>query len=162
MPAPLYAMKNPGELPVPRAIAILMVCVFSLPWVVIPMTVSALGDSPWLLGVWVGACFPLAMLYALERLMGRYAVIVNDDGSLRVMLPFKTLEVAPGEPQRVAFNTARMHVGGTVQTRTWVQLIGAADRLLTQFATSAFSGEQVQGLLDALRRVNPALPIQQD
>lgn len=161
MPAPLYEMKNPGELPVPKAIALLMVCAFSLPLMVIPMTVSEVGESPWLLLVWIGACFPLALLWGLKRLMGRYAVTVNDDGSLRVTLPFRTLALAPGELRRVALNSVRMHVGGSVQTRTWVQLIGSADRLLTQFATSAFSAEQVQGLLAALRRVNPGLSIQQ-
>ena len=161
MRAALYEMKNPGELPVPKSIQFILYGVFSIPLVVIPVTLSEVPKSPWLMLVYAAACLPLALMWGLKRLMGRYAVAVHEDGSLVVTLPFKTQRFAAGSLQRVALNTVRMHVGGTVQTRTWVQLIGAADRLLTQFASNAFSNEQVQALFRALRQVHPQLPIQQ-
>lgn len=159
MSQPLFVMQNPGELPVPLFIQFIMYAVFSLPLIVIPITLREVPESPWLLLVYVAACFPLALMWGLKRLMGRYAVAVHEDGRLVVTLPFKSQTFAAGALQRVAFNTVRAQVGGTVQNRTWVQLIGAGDTLLTQFASTAFSGEQIQDLLQALRQVNPQLPI---
>lgn len=159
MQEPLYQIKNPGELPLPKPIIWLMYAVFSLPLVVIPMTISSVPESPMILLAWPVCFFPLGLMWALKRLMGRYAITVFHDGRLEVTLPFKTDRFGPGVLRRVGLNQVRMHVGGGVSTRTFVQLIGDADQLLTQFDASAFAADQVEGLLQALRQINPQLPI---
>ena len=55
-----------------------------------------LGEHPILIPlVWLLFCFPVAVLIALGRLMGRYALAVERDGAVEIVYPFKTLRLAP-------------------------------------------------------------------
>ncbi|AVP99431.1 hypothetical protein C7S18_20655 [Ahniella affigens] len=155
----LYQIKNPGELPLPKPLVWFMYLMFSIPLLMIPMTLTEIPENPWLLVAYPFCFLPLGIMWLLKRLMGRYGITVGQDGRLEVMLPFKTDRFAPGTLKRVALHQTRMHMSGRVTTRTFLQLIGAQDKLLTHFDVAAFTQADVEGLLGALRQLDPQLPI---
>lgn len=156
----LYQIRNPGELPLPKPIVWLMYGMFSLPLLMIPMTLADVPETPWLLVAYPFCFLPLGTLWLLKRLMGRYGITLFHDGRLDVTLPFKTDRFAAGTLKRVAIHQTRMHISGRVNARTFVQLIGANDKLLTHFDVAAFATAEVEGLLVALRQIDSQLPIQ--
>lgn len=156
----LYQIKNPGELPLPKPIVWLMYVMFSMPLLMIPMTLTDVPETPGLLLAYPFCFLPLGVLWLLKRLMGRYAITLFHDGRLEVTLPFKTDRFAAGTLKRVAIHQTRMHISGRVTVRTFLQLIGANDKLLAHFDVAAFPQADVEGLLAALRQLDPQIPIQ--
>jgi hypothetical protein len=152
-----FQTGNPGKLALPGFATIFMAVVLGFPAVVLPpMTWDLQPEMPILLPVlWIGACFPLAVLYVLGRLMSRYALRVFSDGSIDIVFPFKTVPIDAGKLASV-----RQASGGSQRMRqVFVQFVTIDGKVAADVARNAFSTVQWSGFFDALRQAAPQVAV---
>ncbi|MBX3577903.1 MAG: hypothetical protein KF723_11885 [Rhizobiaceae bacterium] len=159
MAEPLFETGNPGRLGVPPAGMILMIVVFGFPAVMLPATTwSLVPEFPIMLpAFYLLALFPLAVLFVLRRLMSRYALRLLNDGTVELVLPFKTIRLSAATLSRVVFSRAGTANRGQ---QTFASFIDARGTVAASVAASAFSSGQWQGFLDALRTLAPHIAVE--
>jgi hypothetical protein len=150
----VFEARNPGKLPVPGCLGCFMVGVFGMPAVMLPlMTWKEVPQNPWLLLVYIGALFPLAVLYVLKRLMSRYNLRVFQDGLVEIVYPFKTVRITQAELASVALQST--YVAALNGPRTSLVFTSRDGRMLASLAPQAFGGDAITRFVETLRSVNP-------
>lgn len=159
----VFQTGNPGKLPVSGCMAAFMIAMFSIPLFAIPTTFPLLGEHPVLIPfTWLAACFPLAVLYVLARLMGRYALRVGAAGWVEIVFPFRTQRLQPGDFAAIVIQNTSLAVytAGGAMKRADVKFVRADGKVAAFVALSAFSAAQWEGFLAAVREVRPEVAIQ--
>lgn len=152
----VFETGNPGRLAVPGLLTVLMTALFGgIAAMLVATTWSLLPANPWLAAVWVAALFPLAVLWALKRLMARYALRVFADGAAEIVLPFKRVHIAPGALTAIARRDASV---GNGLRRTWIDFAGP-DGVHATVAARAFSPAQFDAFAAALRGAGAAVRV---
>lgn len=150
----VFEARNPGKLPVPGCLGCLMVAVFGMPALMLPLiTWKEVPQNPWLLLVYIGAFFPLGVLYVLKRLMSRYNLRVFQDGSVELVYPFKSVRIPQAELASVVLQSTYV---GAIQGPVTALVFASRDgRLLASLQPQAFGGDVIARFIAALRSVNP-------
>ncbi len=159
----VFEIRNRGGLPLSPVVQWIMIVVFSLPLILIPMTVGQVKAHPSLLLLWIGACFPLGVLWTLKRLFTRFAVARFADGSVRITQPFTTRTIARDQLATIVTKTNQAHVGGGTTARVavpWMFFFDHADKQLEKVSPSGFAGDDVSRLLAEIARLRPDVRIQ--
>lgn len=157
-----YEARNSGQLGVGGCLALSMFVVFGgMPLALIAMTWQDLGEAPlWLPLFWLVSFFPLAVLLCLRRLMARYALRIGRAGWVEIVLPFRTIRMAPGELAAIkAASVNAATPGAAPLRRAFVYFLGPDRAVKATVAMAAFSTEQWQGFYDALARVRPEVEV---
>jgi hypothetical protein len=158
----LFEMRNSGDFGVGGCLTIVMLVVFGgIPVMLVAMTFQELSEAPVLLPIfWLVSLFPLAVLYVLRRLMRRYAVRLRHDGTVELILPFKTIRLEPGELVAVRPDTVSVATPGTAPIRRrFAHFIGSDRSLKASLAMSAFSDEQWNEFFARLAQARPEVEI---
>ena len=139
-----------------------MLAIFGpLPFALIAFTLNRWHEAPVALTIfYVLSFFPLAALYVIGRLISRYALAVERDGTVEIVYPFKTVRLGPGDFVRVTTQAA--HLGynqGMAIRRPDVTFVRADNSIAASVAMNAFSNQQWQDFLAALRSARPGLRI---
>jgi hypothetical protein len=157
-----YEARNTGQLGVGGCLGIWMYVVFGgMPLALIAMTWQDLAEAPvWLPVFWLVSFFPLAMLLVLRRLMARHALRIGRAGWVEIVLPFKTIRLAPGELAAVKAASVTAATPGTAPIRRAYAYFLAPDRSVkATVAMAAFGQDQWAAFFDALARVRPDVEI---
>ena len=139
-----------------------MLAVFGpLPFALIAFTINRWHELPVALTIfYVLSFFPLAVLFVIGRLISRYALAVERDGTVEIVYPFKTVRLGPTDFSRVVVQTA--HLGynqGVPIHRPDVKFARADGSVAASVAMNAFSSEQWQAFLAALRGARPEVRV---
>jgi hypothetical protein len=160
----LFQTKPVEGLPLPRWILAIMVFSFSLPLMVIPITMKLVSSNPWVLVFWVGAAFPLTVLYLLRRLFTRFSMILYSDGGMLLIQPFARLLIAPGQLHSVMAMTQQAHISGQgAAVRVpipWLFFYDATDKQITRVSPMAFGAEDTSEFLRLLAQHFPGVKIE--
>lgn len=157
-----FEARNRGQLGVGGCLAIWMFVVFGgMPLALIAMTWQDLAEAPvWLPVFWLVSFFPLAMLLVLRRLMGRYALRIGRAGWVELVLPFKTIRLAPGELAAIkAASVNAATPGPAPMRRAFVYFLGPDRSVKATVAMAAFGQPQWADFYEALARVRPDVEI---
>jgi len=157
----LFQAGNKGGLPFSGCMKVFMFVMFSIPIFAIPTTFPLLPEHPILIPlVWLLFCFPVAVLIVLGRLMGRYALAVRRDGIVEIVYPFRTLRLGPADFSRVVVQSAHLgYAQGMPIRRPDVKFARHDDSIAASVAMNAFSAQQWQDFLAALRSARPDVRI---
>lgn len=139
-----------------------MLAVFGpLPFALIAFTLNVWHEMPVVLTIfYILSFFPLAVLFTVNRLISRYALAVERDGTVEIVYPFRTVRLGPGDFTRVTTQAA--HLGynqGMPIRRPDVKFVRPDDNIAASVAMNAFSQQQWQDFLSALRSVRPDVRI---
>jgi hypothetical protein len=159
----VFEIRNRGGLPLPPVVVWIMIAVFSLPLILIPMTIGEVKAHPTVLLAWVGACFPLGLLYVLKRLFTRFAVALFADGSVRITQPFTTRTIPRERLATIVTKTNQANIGGGATGRVavpWLFFFDSTDTQLEKVSPSGFDGGDVSNLLAEIQRLRPDVRIQ--
>lgn len=135
-----------------------MLAVFGpLPFALIAFTINVWHEAPVGLTIfYILSFFPLAVLFVIGRLISRYALAVERDGTVEIVYPFKTLRLSPSDFAWVTTQAA--HLGynqGMPIRRPDVKFVRADNHIAASVAMNAFSPQQWQDFLAALQSVRP-------
>ncbi len=160
----LFKTQPVEGLPVPGWIMAIMVFCFSLPLMVIPITIKEVPSNPWILLAWLAAPFPLSVLYVLRRLFTRFEMVLYADGGVHITKPFSQTMIASGQLHSIIALTRAAHVSGQGTAIRipipWLYFYDASDRQITMVSPSAFRAEDVSGFLNALARYFPKVLVE--
>ncbi len=160
----VFEIRNRGGLPLSPVVQWIMIAVFSLPLVLIPMTIGDVKAHPMVLLLWIAACFPLGLLWALKRLFTRFAVALFADGGVRITQPFTTRTIARDQLATIVTKTNQAHIGGgSAPGRVavpWMFFFDRTDKQLEKVSPSGFDGDDVSKLLAEIQRLRPDVRIQ--
>ena len=157
-----FEMRNTGDLGVGGCLATWMLVIFGgMPLVLVAMTWQELGEEPVLLPIfWLVSLFPLAVLFVLRRLMRRYAVRLRRDGGVEVILPFKTIRLAPAELAAVRTDTVSVATPASAPARRRFAYFISPDRQVkASLAMSAFGDDQWREFFSRLAELRPDVEV---
>ena len=158
----LFEMRNSGGFGVGGCLTTVMLVVFGgIPVMLVAFTFQEVSEAPVLLPLfWLASLFPLAVLFVLRRLMQRYAVRLERNGTVEVILPFKTIRMAPDELVAVRPDTVNVATSGTApMRRSFAHFIGPDRSVKASVAMSPFSDAQWQEFFARLAQARPEVEI---
>ncbi len=157
-PKMIFAYRHATSLGLPLIIQVVMIVAFGLPALAcILFTLQDLPQNPWLIILYLVACFPLAVLFVLARLMSRYALAVFENGDLEVKLPFSRVTVAAGTLDSIVLESR--YVAATKSQMSWFRFVDRDGRVILSLASSAFSNQVFEDFFKAARASNPSLRV---
>jgi hypothetical protein len=155
---PIFSYRHPTSLGLPIIIQLVMVVAFGGPALAcIMFTLQDLPQNPWLVFLYMVACFPLVVLVILARLMSRYALAVYGNGDLEVTLPFSKVTVAAGKLDSIVPESR--YVAATKSQMTWLRFVDHDGRVILSLSSSSFSNQVFDDFFAAARATNPTLRI---
>ena len=160
----VFEARNTGQLGVGGCLTTWMYVVFSvIPLMLVLFTIGEFSEAPVGLTLfYIASLFPLAALFVLSRLMGRYVLRIGRDGTVEAALPFKSYRMAPGELAAIRTATVSAATPGTANIRkAYVYFLAANGESLAVVPASAFGDAQWQDFYRALAAVRPEVAVDQ-
>lgn len=153
-----FSMSCEDRLPVPKFLFYFMMVMFGLPAVMVFLTtIGDIGESPWLIFVYLGSWMPVALLFGLKHVLSRYAVHIQQDHTVEIVHPFKTQRFSAQQIDTAGISSVRSQGGRVVQY--YVVLGDSTGKALASFSATMFTPEQIEEFFQALQHSTPTVNI---